>query len=339
MVAIICNSGISFFDHYISTFFCFTKIKVDIFFLNKNLKIVSNKNHRIIITNESIKSFSLFDLINISRHITFYKHIKRLTKLNLFHFISVHPLNIIQILILKILNKKIISTVHDLTPHPDWKSKFIDIIQKLIIYLSDVIILHNIKDCKSLAKAVYIPLSGYELNLQKRDFHKTLLFFGRIEPYKGLANLKTLFEKFPTIRSNWKIIIAGNGKINIDFTNLSNVQIINRFISDEELIKLHKKSSICILPYDSATQSAVVLHSLSLGTPVLAYDVGSLGEYIFDWSGYIVKHNDFNTIESILNDFNKEHFDNFFTKIKQNYNQYYSKKAIEKKYFLVYEKF
>ena len=62
--------------------------------------------------------------------------------------------------------------------------------------------------------------------------------------------------------------------------NLKNVEIINRFIDDSELKELFQKASFTLLPYNSATQSGVTILSYSYATPVIAYNVGSLSEYI-----------------------------------------------------------
>ena len=188
MISIVCNSGISFFNHYISTFREFNYIKIEKFYINENL-ISDFKKEKLFITSKVLKSLNFKDLINIRAHFKFYKSIN-CSESKTFHFISVHPLNVIQILILKAFDKQIISTIHDLKPHPDWKSKLVNLIQKFIIFLSDEIILHNRKDNSFVQKSYYIPLSGYNLNIQKKIFNKNLLFFGRIEDYKGLGNIK-----------------------------------------------------------------------------------------------------------------------------------------------------
>lgn len=334
MISLICNSGISFFNHYISTFRNFKELEFEKYYINENL-VGNFKNYNTFITTRSLKSMNMKDIFAFRRYLQFYKTVKN-SGSNKFHFISVHPTNVFQILLLKLLNRKVISTIHDLKPHPDWKSKIINLIQKFIIILSDEIILHNQKDVNELKNSHFIPLSGYELNLQNKNFNKNLLFFGRIEDYKGLKNIRSLLEESQYIRDNWSVTIAGKGFINTDFSQFNNVKLINRFISDDELMELHQNAALCFMPYDSATQSAVILHSLSLGTPILAHDVGSIGEYMADWTGYLVKHNDFDNIEDILKNFSEQTSKFFFSQIQEKYPLMYSLKAIEKNYLNIY---
>lgn len=172
--------------------------------------------------------------------------------------------------------------------------------------LASRIVVHNREyesDLKSVG-AYYIPLSGYRKNFKIRDFKKQLLFFGRIEEYKGIENLMLLGAYFLANELSYKIVIAGKGVLNTKGIPIpENVEVINRFIEDEELEQYHRNSSFTILPYNSASQSAVIIHSFALATPVIVYDVGSLAEYVDPGkTGYVLEHNDFKSLARILNE-------------------------------------
>ena len=181
MVSIVCNSGISFFNHYIKTFYEFENIKIETYYLNSNLNINNNLDFEL--TNNSLKSFQLKDLFNFYKYFKFYKKVKK-SKSSNFHFISVHPLNLMQIIILKLFRKNIISTIHDLKPHPDWKSIIINNVQKIIIKLSNTIILHNHSDSNKIQNSKFIPLSGYDLNIQKKILIKLYYFLAELNHTK-----------------------------------------------------------------------------------------------------------------------------------------------------------
>jgi len=111
---------------------------------------------------------------------------------------------------------------------------------------------------------VYFTLSGFPQYINKPKVgEKTILFFGRIEEYKGLDNLLNIIQLFNKNRLNYNFIIAGKGKIeNMEkFLTFKNVTIINRFIEDEEIKNLFRKATFTILPYNSATQSGVIILS------------------------------------------------------------------------------
>jgi glycosyltransferase involved in cell wall biosynthesis len=94
-------------------------------------------------------------------------------------------------------------------------------------------------------------------------------------------------------KMDFRVIIAGKGDdpaMDV-LKDLSNVEVINRFIQDEELDFLLKGAIATLLPYDSATQSGVILHSYSYQVPVVSFDVGKLSEYITpDFSGHLVEY-------------------------------------------------
>ncbi|MCQ0112055.1 glycosyltransferase [Zhouia sp. CL16] len=151
-----------------------------------------------------------------------------------------------------------------------------------------------------------------------------LLFFGRIEPYKGIENLYQLGEKLLGHNLNYKIIIAGKGEVP-KISNLpSNITIINNFIPEEELRDLHESALFTVLPYNSATQSGVIIQSFAYGTPVIAYDVGALGEYVDHLkTGILVKHNDFDAIIDFLVNLDQSAYLNMQDNVRFKFNHKY----------------
>lgn len=125
----------------------------------------------------------------------------------------------------------------------------------------------------------------------------TLLFFGLIKPYKGLDVLLRAMPKVINAVPDAKLIIAGEvyGKCDV-YTELINslgigskVECYFRFISDPEIAHFFSQSCLCILPYKSASQSGVIATSYSFGVPVIASNVGGLGEYVAEGeTGYLV---------------------------------------------------
>jgi len=225
-------------------------------------------------------------------------------KTKVVHFTTAHISNIFLSLLLKPFNIKQIFTIHDLVPHPDKKSVFIKMYNKFVVnFLSDEIISFSkteILKQKHKNKFIYMTLSGFRQFIKKPKIgDKTILFFGRIESYKGLNNLLDLIKKANDLNLEYKFIIAGKGEIEKyeEFKKHENVEIINRFIDDSEVQELFKKATFTILPYDSATQSGVTILSYAYATPVIAYDVGALCEYIDnEKNGYIVDYKDNNKI-------------------------------------------
>lgn len=127
-----------------------------------------------------------------------------------------------------------------------------------------------------------------------------LLFFGFVRPYKGLEYLIHALH-FVRQRVNVHLLVVGEFWISPDFYQryadefgVSDMMtIINRYVPDEELHSFFDASDVVVLPYISATQSAVVQLAFGFGKPVITTRVGGLYEVVEDGvNGLIVPPQD-----------------------------------------------
>lgn len=305
-IAIICNSSNIDFLKYFKSLVKYLDHSQIYFLANKTIANELNSTNQNIKTSSYVRNsfLDIYSIIDFS--IALFLIIKlKWQKVKLIHFITAHSSNIPQAIFARFFGIKVAFTIHDLIPHPDKKTIFINMYNDFVIkYLSNYIVVHNKIYLNSIKKknVEYIPLSGFEKEFINRKLNNQLLFFGRIEPYKGIENLFKLGTEFLKHKIDYKIVITGKGHINYEGNEVpSNVEIINRFISDKELKNLHEKSAFTILPYNSASQSGVIIHSYTFATPVIAYDVGALSEYIIqNNTGILVEHNDFNAVIEFL---------------------------------------
>lgn len=131
----------------------------------------------------------------------------------------------------------------------------------------------------------------------------TVLFFGRIETYKGLPLLAASIRLLEQVGTHINLIVAGEGRLSEDcFAGLlSNVSVINRFIDDSEISSIFKLTDVVVLPYLSATQSGVIPLAYSFGKPVVATDVGAMSELVrHDETGLLVQAGDCEALSSAL---------------------------------------
>ncbi len=139
------------------------------------------------------------------------------------------------------------------------------------------------------ARIVVVPHGLIEYPHLGRDGKKypgqTLLFFGRITAYKGLEVLLEAFEQVRARRPGLRLLIAGEGSLSPyrrQLQGLAGVEVINRWVADEDVPGLFEQADMVVLPYTSASQSGVLAIAAAFGLPVVASRVGGLPEQVID---------------------------------------------------------
>lgn len=126
-----------------------------------------------------------------------------------------------------------------------------------------------------------------------------ILNFGLVRPYKGVDVLLEACRYLKDI-SSVKVVIAGeiySGKENIqsmiDHLPDGMVQLVDRYIPNEEVTLWFRAADIVALPYKSATQSGIVPIAYLCNRPVIVTRVGGLPDVVEDGkSGYLIDPDD-----------------------------------------------
>jgi glycosyltransferase involved in cell wall biosynthesis len=134
------------------------------------------------------------------------------------------------------------------------------------------------------------------------DGEKTILFFGNIGPYKGVDFLVAAFHLVAAGNPDCRLIIAGKPRGGCEGYLEAIQQSISRsahperiiqkigYVPDEETELYFKAADLLALPYTQVSQSGVLFLGYSFGLPVIATDVGSLGEDIVEGkTGFLCK--------------------------------------------------
>lgn len=201
-----------------------------------------------------------------------------------------------------LLNKMppLVTTIHDVFPHPGDRDLIpgVQYTRRIAFYRSQQLIVHAKLLKNVLIQQFRVPSARVNIlphgelgslfqsllgsEVVEREPH-TLLFFGRIWPYKGL---KYLIQAIPLVAEHIpevKLIIAGRGE-NIDdllqATDKKYYELLNDFIPNEAVAPLFQRSTAVVLPYIESSQSGVAAIAYSLGTPVIASNIGGLGEMV-----------------------------------------------------------
>ena len=209
--------------------------------------------------------------------------------------------------ILPLLKKyPIITTVHDPELHLGEERLH----AKVIAYITRIYTNHTIVHSKKLREVMIekyqIPsgdahvISHGEYSFFKRwirteigEVNNSILFFGRIWPYKGLDYLIKAQPLITKEIPDAKIIIAGKGenfkKYEKLMINRDAFIVYNQFIPNEMVAELFQKVSVVVLPYIDATQSGVIPIAYAFKKPVVATKVGGIPEVVESGrTGYLV---------------------------------------------------
>jgi len=285
-VAVICNSTNPDLLMYFSKKSTFLKNKAEFFgnrSFSKKLKVKTSSF-------SSVSGFSWKFFVDcIWSCLVFIQLLFMRTRVVLFD--TAHISNLPLAVLCKMARIKLVFTIHDWNPHEGEQQGAVSAYNKFVkTILADEFVVFS--DVESNKRVYKLRLSGFdkEKGGEPQDY---FLFFGRIEPYKGLKHLLMIAKEMLSRKMDFRVIIAGKGDDPAmgELKKLPNVEIINRFIQDEELDSLLKGAVATLLPYDSATQSGVILHSYSYQVPVVSFDVGKLSEYITPgFGGHLVEH-------------------------------------------------
>lgn len=200
----------------------------------------------------------------------------------------------------------LVLTIHDHVPHTGQDS---NVSQRVRFYKSflrqraDLVIVHGDqirRDCERLmpwltGRIVSIPHGplGGNMSLPRTRWNNgTLLFFGRIEAYKGLRYLIEAVRLLKKDGVDVKVIIAGTGSDlachRQEVLTEPSFELLDRYIDKEEIADLFARADIAVMPYIDATQSGVAAIALNYRCPVIATDVGSLAEMVRDGSNGVL---------------------------------------------------
>ncbi|BAY86597.1 group 1 glycosyl transferase [Calothrix parasitica NIES-267] len=197
----------------------------------------------------------------------------------------------------------LVTTIHDVFRHPGDKDNVIgsEYTRRIAFWRSQQLIVHANFLKGALVEEFGVPkqrvcvlphgeLGSLYKRLAKEDKNTvaepfTLLFYGRIWPYKGLKYLveamPSIIERIPQV----KLIIAGEGEnLQQYFPNgfdEKHYEMLGHYIESEDVVGLFKRSSAVVLPYIEASQSGVAPLAYALGTPVIASEIGGLAEMIY----------------------------------------------------------
>jgi glycosyltransferase involved in cell wall biosynthesis len=193
----------------------------------------------------------------------------------------------------------IVQTIHDAVRHPGEESALLDWIERQTMSFADHIVTFSrfVYDSLMERGSSAVPIHLIEGGLLTRTGDPIsprvrtnssiprLLFLGRIQAYKGLDILIGALTELRTRGIPFQLVVAGGGDLSpysAGIADLGDVEVINRWISDEEITKILVGSDVMVMPYVEASQSGVAIDALWAALPTVATPVGALPQQFAD---------------------------------------------------------
>jgi glycosyltransferase involved in cell wall biosynthesis len=196
----------------------------------------------------------------------------------------------------------IVTTLHDPTPHPGNRTDAIQsVLGRFTLNRSAAIHIHDQLyrpeiERRCPGKPVFVirhpSFASRYLRHARPDAirGRSVLFFGRVEQYKGIEILLRAAALLPP---DVTLTVAGAGPLSGTEQALiremdSRVRLLNRFIEDDEAAQLLQQAGVLAMPYLHATQSSLPLIAAAFGLPVVASAVGTFAKEVPALGGIVV---------------------------------------------------
>lgn len=230
----------------------------------------------------------------------------------------------------KIFKIKWIQIIHDHKRHNGDMFPLNKQIQDRIEKSSYVICLSDFVANQIYRMTKKIEICNFRVNnpviIDKR-VKKNILILGRIKKYQGVNKTRKISELTRTKGLSWTIM--GEGKIDYDKIP-NNAKVINRWLTEGEIIDAIDKASIVLLPYNEATQSGLIFQSHQLNTPVVVTPVGGLPEQITNNnSGIVANSANEKDIALAIDNFFRTEFENDSVNLESDFYTELSKTIVK----------
>jgi glycosyltransferase involved in cell wall biosynthesis len=160
---------------------------------------------------------------------------------------------------------------------------------------------------------------------------KVILFFGYIRKYKGLPYLINAMKEI-NAKMKVKLMIVGEfyedekpTRDLIDSLGLKNdIFVVSDYIPNEEVKYFFCASDVLVLPYIDATQSGIIQIAYYYDKPVIATDVGGLGEVVINGkTGFVVEpHSSKSIADAVIEYYDKDREKEFSANVAEEKKKY-----------------
>lgn len=205
----------------------------------------------------------------------------------------------------------VLHSLHDLDPHPGSAyGPLLHLWNRSILRSADHILVHGARYRErviglgiSPGRVNSLPLLHLFLGHRWLDkvpqlaadvrYGPLVLFFGRLERYKGVGELLSAWSLVR--EQSARLVLAGPGEWERLWPDPlpPGVELRDHLIDDEEALDLFRRCALLVLPYTGATQSALIPAAYYFQKPVIVSRSGALPEYVQEGvTGWLIDPSD-----------------------------------------------
>ena len=209
------------------------------------------------------------------------------------------------LLLAKLSGVRLVYTVHNVWQHEGQNLWATHCANRAMFRLADAVHVHDEGTANELARrwgrrhGVHVIAHGNYVtaypntrtreearqHLELSDDAYVYAFIGRIRPYKGLEDLVDAFGQIEDERA--RLVVAGEAQedqfaaqVRAYAERDRRIKMVAEFVAEDALQDYFAACDICVLPYRHVTTSGAAILAFSFGVPIIAPDMGCLGEMV-----------------------------------------------------------
>jgi beta-1,4-mannosyltransferase len=217
--------------------------------------------------------------------------------------------------IAKVMGKKMIWILHNKYSHATEKNFWTDLMYKILVHKSDLIITHSNEGIQFVAKeyeGMDVKVHFFPHPLKPKFKTKShlpkeydLLLWGAIHPYKGIVEFLEFLESNKIRNQAIKVLIIGKCFDEVYHRRLNaslglNTIHINEFKTLEQISAYVEKSKFVFFPYNSSSllSSGTLMDSLRMNAKILGPNLGAFKD--LSYLSIMENYDDFKDIKKII---------------------------------------